>query len=359
MIRTIALVIVLNLGIVPCFVLKAQTLGQKNAANIRWLGALPPDELYSARFLDITDDEGILVTRNSVLASKDGGLNWSSAAYARGPEALHGFIGAWLSTPYRIYLLSDAMSLQKSSIGLPLTLIPAHVGARSYMDIYGDAPSGMIFVVGGESVPVTKGQFADLPPYAQGNDANSPSMMTPLISVSHDDGRTWHSTRIEHGIGSLNGIRMFGSNGIAWGPYEIVISADKGRSWRRTKTDIPADEEDAYPVSASIVGNTVYVSTKNGHLLKGSVVSGSLSTVSHIPSPLTDLLFVSDRIGFGVLPSDQPKEKREESQLMRTDDGGNTWVPILKTRRIVAISANHHGLCGASYDQLFCMDLPE
>lgn len=358
MIRIIALATILNFGVVPCFVSQTPALSENTEVTLRWIGALPPDEYYSARFLDI-ENEGILVTRGAVLESRDGGKNWSSVAQVHGPEGLEGITGAWFSSSYGLYLLSGSTSLQTSGIDLPVTLIPAHVGAKSYMDINGDIRTGKIIAVGGETVPVTKERFADLPHYAQGSDANSPSMMVPIISISSDKGRTLHSARIESAIGYLDGIRISGANWIAWGPYEILISSDQGLSWRRVKTDIPSAEEDAYPVSASIVGSTVYVSTKSGRLLKGSAVASSLSTVSHIQSPLTNLIFVSERIGFGVLPSDQPKQNREESQLMKTEDGGRTWATILKTRRIVALSASHGRLCGASYDHLFCMDLPE
>jgi hypothetical protein len=359
MMKTIVLTIILGVGIVQC--LPQQTLTPLEAAksSIRWLGALPPDEFYSARFLDIREDKGLLITRNAILASRDGGLNWDKVAHVHAPEALNGIVGAWLSSSNELYLLSDSKSLDTQGIGFQVTLIPTQKGSQSSMDIDGDTKAGTIIAVGGESVPVTKDRFVGLPHYAQGSDANSPSMTVPIISISKDKARTWHSSRFKNAMGYLDGIRIFGANAIAWGPYEIFVSSDRGLSWHKVNTDIPDGEEDAYPVSATIVGNNTYVSTKSGRLLKGSVVSASLLTVSHIPSPLTNLTFVNERIGFGVLPSDQPKEKREESQLMKTENGGRTWAPILKTRRIVALSASEQKLCGAGYDRVFCFSLSE
>lgn len=346
--------------IVPCGLQEAQTSPKRAKATFQWFGALPPDEFYSARLLHFEEGKGLLVTRGAILESRNGGLNWNNVARVRGPEALDGVIGAWLSSSNKLYLLSDSRSLDASSISFPVTIIPAHSGNRSNMAINGDSNAGIIITVGGESVPVTKERFADLPRYAQGSDADSPYVrVTPIISVSSDKARTWHYSTFKSAMGYLDGVIISGTNAIAWGPYEILASSDLGFSWHKVTTDIPNEEEDAYPVSASIVGNNVYVSTKSGRLLKGSVVSGSLLTASRIPSPLTSLIFVDERIGFGVLPSDQPKERREQSQLMRTEDGGITWDPILKTRRIVALSTSRDSLCGASYDRLFCTDLPQ
>jgi hypothetical protein len=357
MIKTMVFASLLALSLVR--VVAAQTPTQTEATNmpVRWLGKLPADEFFSTRLLNIHGGNGILVTRDGIFQSSNGGSNWNKLDTHLRTEP-GGIIDAWLSSPTRLFLLSESSPLKKSA-SLSITLLSPKMGSMSYFAVGGNGQSGKIVLVGGEGISVTKDRFATLPLYAQDSIGNSPGMTIPVISTSNDEGKTWHSAKFRQAMGYLDGINISGDSGVAWGPYEIFVSSDQGSSWRRAKIDISNSEEDAYPVSASIVGSTAFVSTKSGLFLKGSVVEGRFSTISHISSPLTDLVFVNEQIGYGVFPSDQPKEKREESQLVRTENGGITWAPILKTRRIVALSASHHGLCGASYDQLFCLDFSE
>jgi hypothetical protein len=359
MFRTISLITILGLGTVPCCMLHALTPPKTNASAIEWLGALPHDEFYSARFLDIEEKNAILVTRGTVLVSRDTGLNWSSEAHVKGPKAPEGVVGAWRSSPGDLYLLSDSKSLQTGGSGLPVTMIPAYVGNRSYMDINGNTKARTVIVVGARSIPVTKDRFAELPHYAQGFDATSPSMAVPIISISNDHGRTWESVNLPKAIGYLDGVRVSDQNVVAWGPYAIFASTDGGRSWNLMTMDVPDDEEDSYPVSANIVGDQLQVSLKNGRILAGSIARQRLSTIAHLSHALGNLTFFNACTGFGVSSEDRPETSREEDVLMETRDGGKTWNSVFRTRRIVALAAGDAELYGASFDRMFRIHVDE
>jgi len=353
MFKIISLSVILGLGVIPCCVLSASTQLNTNASAIQWLGALPQDEFYSARFLAIEEDNGILVTRSTILVSKDGGVNWSVEAHVRGQESLHGIIGAWRSSPDDLYLLSDSKSIETTGVGLPVTLIPANVGSRSFMDITGNSRAHTVIAVGSDSTPVSKDRFAQLPHYAQGADANSPSMSVPIIALSNDHGRTWELVNLPKAIGYLDGVKESAQNVVAWGPYAIYASTDRGKSWNLMTMDVPDDEEDSYPVSASIIGDQLYVSLTNGRILAGTITDHKLSAVAHLSRALSNLTFFDACTGFGVSSEDRPKAHQEEDVLMETQDGGKTWNSVVHTRRIVALAADDTELYGASFDRIF------
>lgn len=353
MFRTISLITILGLGIASCCVLHPLTPLKTNASTILWLGALPHDEFYSARFLDIKEKNGILVTRSTILVSNDSGVNWDIEAHVNGPEALQGIIGAWRSSTDDLYLLSDSKSLQTGGAGLPVTIIPAHVSNQSYMDINGDTKARTVIVVGAKNIPVTKDRFAELPHYAQGSDATSPSVAVPIIAISNDHGKTWESVNLPKAIGYLDGVKESDQDVVAWGPYAVYASTDGGQSWNLMTMDVPDHEEDSYPISASIIGDQLYVSLKNGRILAGAITGHRLSSVTHLSRALSNLTFFNACTGFGVSSEDRPKVHQEEDVLMETQDGGKTWISVVHARRIVALAADDTELYGASFDRMF------
>jgi hypothetical protein len=151
---------------------------------------------------------------------------------------------------------------------------------------------------------------------------------------------------------------MSGTYGVAWGSYAVYSTTNTGFSWKLVEMNIPGNDEEAYPISASIAGDRLVVSLKNGWILEGSITETALSSVAHLSNLLGPLVFVNSCTGFGVSSEKSPKSGRYEVDvLMKTEDGGATWTPVLHAKKIVALSVEGTYLYGVSYDRVFRIDL--
>jgi hypothetical protein len=174
-------------------------------------------------------------------------------------------------------------------------------------------------------------------------------MIVPVISVSSDYGKTWQTIGMEKAVGYLDSVKAIGKYEIAWGPYVVYASTDTGKSWKLMKMDIPYGEEDAYPVSGAIVANRAYISLKNGRLLSGEIGGQSLEPFSRPPSAIGQLMFIGSCVGFGIAPS----TTNDEDVLMETKNGGETWFPILRAKKIVSLTSDGPEVFGATQNRAF------
>jgi photosystem II stability/assembly factor-like uncharacterized protein len=174
-------------------------------------------------------------------------------------------------------------------------------------------------------------------------------MIVPVISVSSDHGKTWQTIDLEKAVGYLDSVKADDKNEIAWGPYAVYVSTSNGKSWKLMKMNIPDGEEDAYPVSGTIVADRAYISLKNGRLLSGEIGGQSLEPLSRLPSSIGQLTFTGPCLGFGIAPS----TTSDEDVLMETRNGGEAWLPVLRAKKIVALTSEGPEVFGATQNRAF------
>jgi photosystem II stability/assembly factor-like uncharacterized protein len=318
--------------------------------DVTWLGDLPSDEYYSTRLLSLSGDQGVAVTEDTVLGSDDGGRNWK--VKAKKSEVPGTISDAWLGSSNRLFLLSGGTLFESSDLGptwKPMDTVQDRV---SYLAITGDRTRKRVVLVGEKSVSITRTQLAELPKYAQDSSSSSPSMVVPAISISSDEGRTWRSIQLPKAVGYLDGVKISGAYGVAWGPHAVYASTDGGISWKLMNMDVPGDEEEAYPVSAAITAEKFRISLKNGRILAGSITGHNLSTIAQLHAPLGHLIFFDQCTGFGVTSEGGLNTGREDA-LVKTEDGGITWNQVLNSKKIVALSSGASDLYGATADRVF------
>ena len=324
-----------------------------HAANVEWLGEVPPDELYSTRMLDIAGGKGIIVTEHTILSSEDGGHNWKVRAKLGIDEEPSEIDGAWLDSASLLYVVSGGALFMSPNLGSSWKQMNTERRDANYLMIAGDRDHGLIVLVGGRSISIPHKQWLTLPKYAVDNSTASPDrMVIPAISISNDQGRTWRSVELPKAIGHLDGVRMTGDYGVAWGPYAVYASTDAGVSWKIMRMDVPHQEEEAYPVSAAIAGKEIRVSLKNGRILGGQIDGHVLSPLAQLSESVGALSFVDSCVGYGIAAEEAPTTEGGDV-LMRTEDGGAKWVPVLHSKRIVTLSVSESDLYGAIVDHLF------
>jgi hypothetical protein len=314
--------------------------------GFRWLGNLPIDELYSTKAMKIYGNRGEIVRVQAILASNDGGRSWNQTMRASSSADVS---SAWLTPSLHSLRLSADSLLVNDAPGTTTRVIPLKEENVSYLSAASSGTLQRMFLVGGRSVATTKQEFEELPQYARDPTTAQPRMIIPMISVSADYGKTWHAMRLEKGVGYLDSVIVAGSKELTWGPYAAYASTGSGKSWKLMKIDIPDGEEDAYPVSGAIVADRVYVSLKNGRLLSGQMGGEALKPFSRPPSAIGQLTFVGYCTGFGIAPS----TTNDEDVLMKTKDGGETWFPVLRAKKIVALTSSGSEVFGATQSRAF------
>ncbi len=314
--------------------------------GFQWLGSLPSDELYSTKAMRISAGHGVIVKEHSMLVSDDGGRSWTQLRNTRSSADIS---SAWLTPSLHLLRLSDESLLVSDKPSSAAKAIPLKEEEVSYLAAAATENLQQMFLVGGRSVTTTAQQLETLPQYAHDPTTGSLRMIVPVISVSSDHGKTWQMVGMEKAIGYLDSVKVVDKDAIAWGPYAVFASTDNGKSWKLMKLDIPDGEEDAYPVSGVIVADRVYISLKNGRLLRGEIDGQSLKPSSRLPSAIGQLTFTGPCVGFGISPS----PKNDEDVLMETENGGEAWVPILRAKKIVALTADGTEIYGATDNRAF------
>ncbi len=315
-------------------------------AGFQWLGSLPPDELYSTKAMKIEGNRGVIIKEHSTLITDNGGHSWSRL---RNTNPSGDISSAWATPSLHLLRLSDDSLLVSDTPGAEAKRIPLKEENVSYLAAAAPETFQQIVLVGGKSVTTTAQQLAMLPQYAHDPTTASPRMIVPAISISNDYGKTWQAPDMEKAVGYLDSVKVAEKDEIAWGPYAVYASTDSGKSWRLMKMDIPDGEEEAYPVSGATVADRVYISLKNGRLLRGEIDGQSLKSLARLPSAISQLTFTNSCVGFGISPS----TTNDEDLLMGTEDGGETWTPTLRAKKIVALTASGSEIYGATDNRAF------
>lgn len=314
--------------------------------GFQWLGNLPVDELYSTKVMRIDGNRGAIIREQFTLISSDGGHSWSQLRKA---SLSFDVSSAWLTPSLHSLRLSADSLLVSAAPGAETKVIPLKEKNVSYLAATASGTLQQMILVGGRSVATTKHQLEELPQYARDPTTAQSRMIMPMISVSSDYGKTWQTIDLEKAVGYLDSVKVDGSNELAWGPYAVYASTDSGKSWKLMKMATPDGEEDAYPVSGAIVADQAYVSLKNGRLLRGQIGGESLKPFSRPPSSIGQLTFTGSCTGFGIAPS----TTNDEDVLVETKDGGETWFPILRAKKIVALTSDGSEVFGATQNRAF------
>ncbi|WP_263357980.1 WD40/YVTN/BNR-like repeat-containing protein [Acidicapsa ligni] len=334
------------LTLVGCMAVFSQaTPAITRPVGFQWLGNLPVDELYSTKAMRIDGNRGAIIKEQVTLTSTDGGRSWSQLKKASSVDVS----SAWLTPLLHSLRLSSDSLLVNNAPGAATRVIPLQEENVSYLSTASSETLQQMFLVGGRSVATTKQELAELPQYARDPTTAEARMITPMISVSSDYGKTWQAMGLEKAVGYLDSVKAIGSDELAWGPYSVYASTDSGKSWKLMKMDTPDGEEDAYPISGAIVADRVYVSLKNGRLLSGQIGGESLKPVARPPSAIGQLTFTGQCTGFGIAPS----TTNDEDVLMETKDSGETWFPILRAKKIVALTSYGSEIFGATQNRAF------
>ncbi len=334
------------LTVVGCMAAFSQAIpATARPVGFQWLGNLPIDELYSTKAMKIDGNRGAIIKEHATLTSIDGGRSWSQLRKGSSVDVS----SAWLTPSLHSLRLSANSLLVSDAPGAKATVIPLKGENVSYLAAAASETLQQMFLVGGRSVATTKQELEELPQYARDPTTAQPRMIIPMISVSSDYGKTWQAMSLEKGVGYLDSVKVAGSNELAWGPYAVYASTDSGKSWKTMKMNTPDGEEEAYPVSGAIVADRVYVSLKNGRLLSGQIGGEPLMPFSRPPSAIGGLTFIGSCMGFGIAPS----TTNDEDVLMETKNGGETWFPILRAKKIVALTSSGSEVFGATQNRAF------
>ena len=134
---------------------------------------------------------------------------------------------------------------------------------------------------------------------------------------------------------------------MALGPYVVFSSTDSGKSWSALRLEPWMEKEEAYPVAATISGNRWWVSLKNGTLLSGTPGKQELSQVAQSTGPLEGLIFLNRCVGFAL----------REDDLVKTTDGGHTWMPLTHSRNVKALYVTQSRAFVATHDQILQVEV--
>jgi len=335
------------LAIVGCSAVFSQAIpSTTRPAGFQWLGSLPSDLLYSTKAMRVSGNRGVIVKEHSTSISSDGGRTWTRLRNT-GPSV--DISSAWLTHSLQSLRLSDESLLVSDTRSATVQGIPLKEENVSYLATAATETLHQMFLVGGRSVATTAQQLEILPQYAHDPTTASPRMIVPAVSVSSDHGKTWQMVGTEKAVGYLDSVKVVDKDAIAWGPYAVYASLDTGKSWKLMKMDISDGEEDAYPVSGAIVADRAYISLKNGRVLSGEIDGQLLKSLARLPSAIGQLTFTNSCVGFGISPS----TTNDEDVLMETENGGETWTPILRAKKIVALTASGSEIYGATNNRAF------
>jgi hypothetical protein len=343
--------------VIGIIIISSTILSQTKSTNnftISILGKVPVDEYYSTLALEIDqNNHGVLVRRDGIWVSQDRGLNWRREVEAS-DNIIPFILSAWPATPSHIYTISNGKAYKTTNTGKSWKIVNLGSNAGSnFYTIAGDIKSKLIILGGSRSVPIRKEELYKIPKYAQdvGSSEKEPKMFIPSILFSTNAGEDWQVPVLpKTEIGPIDNFMVSYNYIIAYGPYVILLSKDSGKSWSKISLldSLPEDEEDTYPIGAGIFREKIWISLKNGNLYSGSIRDQKMSHISKSISPLESLVFINPCFGFA-----------RNGDLMKTEDSGATWVPIIKSKRIRALYDTQSGIYGVDYDHIFKVNVKQ
>jgi photosystem II stability/assembly factor-like uncharacterized protein len=314
------------------------------------LGRLVPDTDDPTVALRIIGQKGLLIRAQSIWITGDAGRTLSTTAKATGNVGPASFQTAWPKDIADILMLSEGFVYETDDSGRTWSRRTALPGSTAdFLAIAGEDSGTWVTIVGSLSTPISRKELSELPKYADdvSSTQQSPRMLVPAIITSHDHGNTWQVVDLPKAIGPLDSIAISGNSALALGPYAVLISSDKGMTWSAAETGAWDREEEAYPLSATIFGNRMWVSLKNGTLLSGETSKRRLSLVSKSHNPLIELEFTSPCTGFAI----------QDDHLITTGDGGVTWRRLTSLQGVVAYYATQARVFAATGHAIEEIDL--
>jgi photosystem II stability/assembly factor-like uncharacterized protein len=316
------------------------------------LGKLTSDEDDPTVTLCAWENDGLLIRTHSIWSTGDAGATWelvSRVSPHRGPSS---FETVWLRSKTDIFAQADGALFESANQGRGWTkkgTIPSSTG--SFLAIAGDEAESWLVGIGQRSVPTSGKRLSMLPKYADDvtSTPQAPRMLVPAITVTHDDGLSWKSARLPEEIGPLDRVVVSGRFAIAVGPYAILTTTNKGESWIAPKEVGLGDKEETYPVSAAIFGRRLWVSLKNGTLMRGDIFKQELTAASTSATPLESLAFTDSCTGFAL----------RNEELVTTEDSGTTWRDVTHSKDIVAFTVSQKGILVATHDRVLHISLQQ
>lgn len=343
--------IAMMVSLMECFAGCAERpVAKKKENTISVLGKVPSDLEDPTMALRMVGQKGFLIRTWSIWTSEDQGRIWHKAGTAQRGSTPGSFEALWIKDRGHILATSGKTVLESINDGRNwVKKFRTSDVKRDFLAISGDEESSWVLIGGAQSVPVPPGQLGTLPKYA--NDVSStsraPRMLVPAIMISRDHGDTWRSAHLPASVGTIDTIVVSGRIAMALGPYVVFSSTDSGKSWSALRLEPWMEKEEAYPVAATISGNRWWVSLKNGTLLSGTPGKQELSQVAQSTGPLEGLIFLNRCVGFAL----------REDDLVKTTDGGHTWMPLTHSRNVKALYVTQSRAFVATHDQILQVEV--
>lgn len=315
------------------------------SSDISVLARLPTDADDSTIALRMWGKDGLLVRAHSIWSTHDEGRRWELTAAPVPRTGPRSFEAIWLRTYANIFALSDGSVFCSSNQGREWTRKSAlSTSAGIFEALRGDDGGTWTVSVGHRSVPIPTNSLASIPKYANdiGSTSELPRKLVPALVIS-DRAGTWKSVSWTAGLGPLDRVVVNGSLAVALGPYIVLATADKGSSWFAPKeSGISQGEEEAYPLSAAISQNQIWVSLKNGVILTGDISKREITFLAKSKGPLDDLTFVDSCVGYAL----------RDNELVLTPDGGRSWQDLTHSKAVMAFSISQSAIIAVTHDQV-------
>lgn len=156
-----------------------------------------------------------------------------------------------------------------------------------------------------------------------------------FIGYTMDGGKTWNRTELRLEA-DLSDVYFFDENhGWAVGQNGIIANTTNGKDWDLQVSKVPGVAlSSLYFVNKDVgyvVGeNETILSTKNGgrqwKVLKGGQIGGGIGDDD--TSMFNSIQFLDEKTGFVAGIRVYPTEKRQESVILKTVDGAQTWLSL-------------------------------
>jgi photosystem II stability/assembly factor-like uncharacterized protein len=329
--------------------------------HVAWLGALPPTKDGGYSYVEdfhVTDSSGIIIRSDDILRSEDRGVTWkiqSSARANEGPPA--GFLITHDSNNllYSIFIdgcpgYDNCLSVSRDD-GSTWKRTGIRLKGVTYFGATANSQNGLIILVGGKIFPMR--HLDDVPRYALGSKPYT--KFVPSIAVSKDQGKTWHVTNMPKDIGYIDSVKMFGLYGVAWGTFGVYVTTDAGMTWRSMGMHVSSDEDEPYPIFATVIGDRLWVCLKNGRVLSGPITGRRIVTKVNLHGIVSDLSFVGSCLGFATISV--LRANGFQDGMIKTEDGGHTWDAVSNLKDVGSLTLDGTDLYGLTPDHVFRLSL--
>jgi photosystem II stability/assembly factor-like uncharacterized protein len=332
---------------------------------IVWLGSLPAIDVLVyqyAKDFHMAGSHGMMIRDDAILRSEDGGLIWKiqSKAKTEGGSSAFDFIEVTRDSNDLLYGMSmngcpgyDNCLFISHDDGSTWKQTAVRLKGATYFAATANPQNGIIILVGGKVFPIR--HLDDVPRYALG--LKPYTKFVPSIAVSRDQGKTWHVTNMSKDIGHIDSVKMFGRYGVAFGSFGVYVTTDGGMTWRPMGMHVDSDEDEPYPVFATVIGDRLWVCLKNGRVLSGPITGHRIVAKINLHGIVGDLSFVDSCLGFATIAV--LRANGFQDGMIKTEDGGHTWDPVSNLKDVGSLTLDGTDLYGLTPDHVFRLSLAE